>query len=351
MKKNKTKILHIVWGFENGGIETMLVNILNIQIKSYDVSLLIINNKIDSNLIRRLNREINLIELGRPEGSLNIYFPIKLQLKLIKINAKIIHFHEPGIVKNIFLPKLSKYVCTVHDTKFNHKYLYKYDKILCISNSTLNVCKNFLSKDKLILCYNSIDFDSIKKKVNYNNIKHIAIVGRLIDSHKGQSLLIEALKTMRDSHNIILKCDIIGAGKDHDFFSELIDSYSLNSQVKLLGNLDNTFILRNLYKYDLYIQTSRYEGFGLTALEAIGAKLPIILSAVEGLIEISKDFKKKRLYKNGNSDNLVECILNSIKDFNLLKEECEYNYNSVKTKFSTKIQTDLIDSIYQDLLI
>lgn len=342
--------MHIVWAFENGGIETMLINILNVQIHNFDVSLLILNNKIDSKLILRLDKEINLIELGRPEGSFNIYYAFKLHLSILKINSDIIHFHEPGIIKNIFLPKLSNYICTVHDTKFNHKYLHKYDKILCISNSTLNVCKKFVSKNKLILCYNSINFSLITKKVEYNNIKNIAIVGRLVDSHKGQSLLIEAIRSLNENYGIKLKCDIIGSGKDYDFFAELIDSNSLGDQIKLLGNLDNTFILRNLYKYDLYIQTSRYEGFGLTALEAIGAKLPVILSAVEGLTEISNDFIKKRLFKNGDSSDLVNCILDVMQNVDSLNDECDYNYNSVKSRFSTKIQSDLIDSIYNEII-
>lgn len=37
------KIAHVVWGMETGGVETMLVNIINEQVKTEKVCLFIIN--------------------------------------------------------------------------------------------------------------------------------------------------------------------------------------------------------------------------------------------------------------------------------------------------------------------
>ena len=38
------KVLHIIMAFETGGSETMLVDILNLQVENLDVSLIIIND-------------------------------------------------------------------------------------------------------------------------------------------------------------------------------------------------------------------------------------------------------------------------------------------------------------------
>ena len=88
----------------------------------------------------------------------------------------------------------------------------------------------------------------------------------------------------------------------------------------------------------------------MTALEAVAAKLPVIFSNVEGLKEISKTFEKKRLFKNGDSEELVNCILEVLKNSDNLKEECEKNFISAKKKFSTKKQINLINTIYYELL-
>ena len=50
-----TKVAHIVWGFRTGGIETMLVNILNRQVEDIEVVLIIINDLIEPQLIELLD--------------------------------------------------------------------------------------------------------------------------------------------------------------------------------------------------------------------------------------------------------------------------------------------------------
>ena len=47
----KFRIAHLLWSFENGGIETMLVNIANEQVKHSDVSIVIIGQDCSENLL------------------------------------------------------------------------------------------------------------------------------------------------------------------------------------------------------------------------------------------------------------------------------------------------------------
>jgi hypothetical protein len=51
------KICHIIFSFITGGTEPMLVDIMNEQIKTETVTLLIINNLINKNLVNQLYHE------------------------------------------------------------------------------------------------------------------------------------------------------------------------------------------------------------------------------------------------------------------------------------------------------
>lgn len=62
------KVVHIVFGMEYGGIETMLVNIMNEQIKHTDISLIIVNNQEEKSITRDINDKIRITRINRPAG-------------------------------------------------------------------------------------------------------------------------------------------------------------------------------------------------------------------------------------------------------------------------------------------
>ena len=49
------KIAHVVWGMKTGGVETMLVNIINEQVKKEEVRLFIINDFIDEFIVKKIS--------------------------------------------------------------------------------------------------------------------------------------------------------------------------------------------------------------------------------------------------------------------------------------------------------
>ena len=59
------KMLHIVWGMENGGAENMLADIMNTQVCTDDVSLLVINDMLDSSILERINKKCKFTFLRR----------------------------------------------------------------------------------------------------------------------------------------------------------------------------------------------------------------------------------------------------------------------------------------------
>ena len=55
----------------------------------------------------------------------------------------------------------------------------------------------------------------------------------------------------------------------------LVQEYNLNSYISFLGSKDTHYIEQHLKDYDLLVQPSRIEGFGLTVAEAMAAKVPV----------------------------------------------------------------------------
>ena len=70
-------ILHVQFSFITGGTETMLVDIINEQIKTNEVSLLVINDKCDKALLDKIDSRVKIYYCGRPEGSKNPWYFLK----------------------------------------------------------------------------------------------------------------------------------------------------------------------------------------------------------------------------------------------------------------------------------
>ena len=70
-----------------------------------------------------------------------------------------------------------------------------------------------------------------------------------------------------------------------------------------------TGLLENLQKYDLFVQASLSEGLGISALEASAANLPILLSNVDGHLEISENGKFCELFDVKSENTLSNKII------------------------------------------
>ena len=93
------KIVHCILSFNTGGAETMLIDIANDQVKTSDVSIIILNNSYSNELISKLSPSIKVIRINRPLKSRSIIPIIKLNWTLFRLHPDIIHIHNAVLNK------------------------------------------------------------------------------------------------------------------------------------------------------------------------------------------------------------------------------------------------------------
>lgn len=110
-------VVHIFWGLGFGGIETMLVNIANAQVKSgAKVSIIIINDLCEESLLQLLYPEVTLHLLMRKQESKGVGFIFKLNRLLFLLQPDVIHLHRSDIGQLLLYKKFRKIACvTLHD--------------------------------------------------------------------------------------------------------------------------------------------------------------------------------------------------------------------------------------------
>ena len=135
--------------------------------------------------------------------------------------------------------------------------------------------------------------------------KRVIAVGRY-SWQKGFDLLIAAWEIVFQSHNDWL-LDIFGGG-DYGNFQKLADSKGLSAVVHCHPAVSNIF--EEYQKSGLFVLSSRFEGFGLVIVEAMGVGLPVVaFSCPCGPNDLIQDGYNGLLVENGNVKELAEKII------------------------------------------
>ena len=165
--------------------------------------------------------------------------------------------------------------------------IYKnYDSIVAVSEeskaSFLAAFNKLLLKVDVIVIQDILDDESIKKMADlpllsptFNpKLVNILTVGRLVEA-KGYPLAIDACKILINMGYQINWC-VIGEGKERGNLEALIKENKLEGSFNLLGFKENPYVY--MKACDIYVQSSLFEGFGLSLFEALILNKPIVTS-------------------------------------------------------------------------
>lgn len=221
------------------------------------------------------------------------------------------------------------YTATLYDKKMDEGFYDKFNKIIAVSEngkqSIINVNKKYEKKIEVIR--DIVDSKLIRKmskeKIKKFDKKYINIltVARLVITYKGYDILIKTAKLLK-KNNYKFKWYVIGDGPDKKEIEKLIKHYNLSNEIILLGSKSNPYPY--MKECDIYVQTSRKEGFGLTVIEAKTLKKPIVCT----------NFNSAKEIINNNIDGLIVNI-DHISIFEGIKKYIK------DTEFKRKVQSNL----------
>ena len=349
MTNIRKRVLHIVWSLNNGGIETMLVNIANHQCKNNDVAVMIVNSSYDQALLSALSKNVRVICVNRPIASKNPIYYAKLNIQYRKFAPDIVHFHQLSLTRILVKRKSDKWFFTQHCIPANfvpNKHITAYIAISkCVKEGILRLSHI----DNCIVCYNGVDFTRIAEKDEWNDctqLYKIISAARLDTKIKGQDTIIKAIHQLPNDIKKKSVVDIYGDGPDKELLEHMIKRYGLGENVHLKGNISNKELLSLLKDYDLSIHASRIEGFGLSAVESIGCGLPVILSDVPGHNEICNE---KIMFNPDDAKDLAHKIEYCTEKYDEMKGLASRNKEYVKGKFTIENMVENLDIIYNNL--
>lgn len=170
----------------------------------------------------------------------------------------------------------------------------------------------------------------------------LGAAGRFVPQ-KGFDVLLRALAELPQASLLL-----VGDGPERPHLEQLIDELGLGDRVELTGWLPDA--ARLLATVDAVVVPSRAEPFGLVALEAMSAGVPVVASDVDGLAEVVTDGVTGLLVPSGDPRRLAEAIARVLVDRDLSRALGERGREVAAARFSRERMTDAFADLYRAVL-
>lgn len=316
---------------------------------------------------------LNLFEPDLPMEDKELYL-IEFQKKLEETfdieNFDVIHSHywlSGLIAKNISDKFNIPYVFTSHSLGV---FLEGYnnertdcEKIIMTASNYITASTNYenilisesykIDREKIKIIKPGVDENLFSSDPNISRENIFLSIGRI----QQQKKQLEAIEFLNDFTEVEkdFKCYFIGGpsgSSGEDYFLELketVKELNLESHVEFLGNLPQSKIIELLNSSKLLIHTSEYETFGLVAIEAHSAGVPVVSINQGSFKEIIDNNINGYIAESFKDQYLNEFILKIFNDDSFFDYVSKSAINSAK-KYDWKKTTKELSDLYKSLI-
>lgn len=356
--KARKKILYIVEAM-GGGVFTYIVDLANELIKEYDIYIAYsTRSQTPINYLEYFDKRIKLIKVNSFTRELNFIKDIKAFSEIKKIESKIkpdiIHLHssKAGAIGRIaFSGKKVDLFYTPHGYSFlmkncsrKKRFIFKTIEKICAMRSCITIaCSKgeYLEAMKLnskaLYVNNGININNLNESISKLELekKHkftVSTLGRICKQKNPELFNEIALK--------LPSIDFVWVGD-----GELRDELTAPN-IKIVGWVERKKALEFVYKSDIFILTSLWEGLPISLLEAMYMKKVCLVSNVIG----NRDVIKSNI--NGFVCNDVNDFVDIISKIELGNKNVNKNsiaeraYKEILSEYNTKVMASRYSEIY-----
>lgn len=356
----KISVIFILPDLETGGAERIVTTIANhLSRDRFEPKILLLRKQ--GGYLDFLKKDVEIIDINteRIRHSLK---PILTEIYKRKPDIVFSGFGEVNAYLSLFIrlfPKtkfiaretnvVSQHV-TRKEIKFFYKFYNNYQQIIAQSDDMqTDLINSFgIKKNKIIKINNPVDFDFIESKLQVShkpesfklNYKNVVSIGNL-SARKGFDNLLKVFSRLKNEKVIL---HILGDGKDKEILHQMKEFLGLKNVI-FHGKQENPY--RFLKFADLFVLSSRYEGFPNVLLEA-GAcgTYSLANNCPGGINEIIQHHTNGEIADIENHEDFSQKIMS------LLHREhnSEAIKNSIRSRFSKEIILGNYERVLLDLM-
>ncbi|MFN2334843.1 MAG: glycosyltransferase family 4 protein [Wenzhouxiangellaceae bacterium] len=318
-----------------GGAERMLCTLASGQVRSGDdVTVAVLRPPLD--LACELEASgVGVVVLPRHHKWSLLYGAGRIAALAAQSGAEVVHAHlyfaaiQVGLGRMLrWIPALS--VVTFHNLAYRTganrrgarlclrqmlaRLIYRFgiDQYIAVSHAVARHYSRRLGLSGIHVVHNAVDLgvfsgpDRVAPSDASTRCPNLLLPGRLVHE-KGHADLLDAILLLRNRGRC-LNVVLAGGGPLRAVLERRIDEAGLRDSVRITGSIAHAELVTEMARADIVVVPSRFEGFGLTALEALALARPVVASRAGGLPEVVEHERSGLLFEPGDASGLADAI-------------------------------------------
>ena len=367
------KVLHLLDSLGRGGAETLVLDVCrNARVGGLDLTFA-------ANGGGELEEDFRMsgAEVVRLERRLPVDFRVVRQLKKIikERQIQIVHTHQAVEAVHAYLAcrgTPAKIVLTHHGYIADKKNLFALKFLIPRVSMNIAVSRAMLDWYK---SENNLDFPDRNTQILYNGVdekrlkgnreklrKELALpVGTMLfgmianfyrDPRKDQMTICRVLPKVfteiENAHCVFAGRTEAGAEEKLAACVRFCEENKIADRVHFLGARGD--VPDVLAALDLFVFSSLKEGLPIAVNEAMLAKVPMIVSDIEPLLEATGGGKHAEVFPTQNASELAEKILKLLTNVNLREDLANRAFDYARENFSIEAHLRELKKLYQSIL-
>lgn len=368
-------LLHVVFSFDVGGIETGLVNLIN-QFPDNRYKHAIVSLTSTTEFRKRLQGFVPIFCFGKKPGKdLGLYWTLFRFLRQLKPaiihtnNLSTLETHIPAWFAGVKGRVHTDHGWDVHDLNGDNKKYQKMRKVLswfagdyiAVSQQIADYLqfKVGIAKARIFQIYNGVNLQRFSLQHDtlapwpsgFADSDSIVIgsVGRMAEV-KNHMCLVQAFHHLCQQvpqYQSRLRLVILGDGKYYQPCVDYLQQHGLQQQSWLPGNRDD--VAQILPHFSIFTLPSLTEGIPYTVLEAMGAHLPTVASRVGGLPELI-DGHNGCLVPPDDAPALAQALQQYVENPDLIAQQGDVARQYAEQKYAIEVMMDAYLQLYNKQL-
>lgn len=281
-----------------------------------------------------------------PQSPLSGLLKHKQNLPLyVTVQNPLLHLEE-YVVKGIF-PNFLKLILANSLTPIIKWGLNQANLVSAVSHYSQKKAQEMGVRSSTIIP-NGVDTNTLRPSQPPKSKHFKLITTSSLIPRNGIDILITAISLLPNNQDYYLT--IAGDGPQLSSLKKLVTKLNLHQQINFLGRVPNSDVPKLLKSHHAFVRPSRFEGFGVSFIEAMACGLPIIATPVGGIPDFLTHKKTGLMSKPENPQSLANQIKLLRTNKKLSSKLRTNGLKLVKSKYTWDTIADQVDQQFHRLL-
>lgn len=189
-----------------------------------------------------------------------------------------------------------------------------------------------------------------KRDKKDNNTRPVIGIVKYLEPIYDIELLIRSFAVLKQ----IVDCDpelhIYGGGTLYEELVLLTKELNVNDSVKFFDTIPNSEVPAALNTFDIFVNCSKHESFGVTVVEAMACELPVVVTKTAGYCEIVDNGENGIILEDRNPSTMANALARLLNDESLRKKLGQSAREKVVKEYNWNENITVMEKLYEAVI-